>query len=436
MQPASEAGRPLALSELSRRRPGLKRWLHGLTMLPNLRLTRRRGPTLGWKLKLRWKPPARVELRWPKWSTIWHFVRVAWHFVRVAMHLMRVAFHLARVLAWVLWRIARRVVDWVWDNLRAFVLDSYDSLRSQGSRILREEPGIDEARDARSVAVFVQFSTDGTISEMVRRQVVAYRELGFAVALVSNSPAFPEASWQAARQVASLVVWRRNEGLDFGAWKDLTPMVLARWPQAEELMLVNDSVLGPIRSLAPVLDAMRAEGPGVFGLLESQQGGPHLQSWLTLVRGSAAVGDVADFLRRLKLSRSKWKIIQRGELRLARRMQAAGHRVAAIYGYEQLIRIALADPEERAYLERALPAWFALADPSEYHEILMDRPVNPAHHLWRALTGPAGCPFIKTELVRRNPGKLPEVETWPQLVPPDAPCPVPVIREHLALLGP
>ncbi len=417
MQPAPEAGRPLALNDLSRRRPGLKRWLHGLTMLPNLRRRRR------------WTWPDRVELRWPKWSTIWHFVRVAVHVVRVAV----VA---ARVLAWVAWRIVCRVADWVWDNLRAFVLDTYDSLQPQVSRILREEPGIDEARDARSVAVFVQFSPDGTISEMVRRQVAAYRELGFAVALVSNSPAFPEASWQAARQVASLVVWRRNEGLDFGAWKDLTPMVMERWPQTEELMLVNDSVLGPIRSLAPVVEAMRAEGPGVFGLLESQQGGPHLQSWLTLVRGRPAIIDVADFLRRLKLSRSKWKIIQRGELRLARRMQACGHRVAAVYGYEQLIRIALADPAERAYLERALPAWFAFADPSEYHDILVDRPVNPAHHLWHALSGPAGCPFIKTELVRRNPGKLPDVATWPDLVPPDAPCPVPVIREHLALIGP
>ena len=386
-------------------------------MLPNLR----------WKRRWRW--PDRVELRWPKWSTIWHFMRVA-------AHLARAALVLARVLAWVLWRIAWWVVDWAWDNLRALVLDTYDSLRPQVSRILREEPGVDAARDARSVAIFVQFSPDGTISEMVRRQVAAYRELGFAVTVVSNSPAFPEESWQAARQVASLVVWRRNEGLDFGAWKDLTPLVLERWPQAEELLLVNDSVLGPLRPLAPVFKAMRAEGSGVFGLLESLQGGPHLQSWFTLVRGGAAIVDVAGFLQRLKLSRSKWKIIQRGELRLARQMQAAGHRVASLYGYEKLISIALADPDERAYLERALPAWFAMADPSEYHDILVNRPVNPAHHLWHALTGSASCPFIKTELVRRNPGELPDVATWPDLVSAAAPCPVPVIRQHLELLGP
>jgi hypothetical protein len=405
------------MSDLSRHRPGLRRLLHGLTMLPTLRLN------------ISWQRPARVELRWPKWSTIWHSMRVAKHLLRAAMRIMR-------VMAWVAWRIVRRLSDWLWDNLTSSVLDTYDALRPQVGRIIRAEPGLDEARAARAVAVFVQFSGDGSISDMVRQQVEAYRSLGFAVALVSNSPAFPEASWQAARAAASFVVWRRNEGLDFGAWKDLVPLVLKRWPEAEELLLVNDSVLGPIRSLAPVVENMRTEGPGVFGMIESLQGGPHLQSWFTLVRGRAAIADVTDFLRRLKLSRSKWKIIQRGELRLARRMQAAGHRVAAWQGYEDLIHIALADPAERAYLESALPTWLAMADPADYHDILMRRPVNPAHHLWHALTGPAGCPFIKTELVRRNPGRLPGVESWPTLVPADAPCSVPTMRAHLALLGP
>jgi hypothetical protein len=202
------------------------------------------------------------------------------------------------------------------------------------------------------------------------------------------------------------------------------------------LLLVNDSVLGPIRPLEPVVDAMREAGPGMFGLLESLQGGPHLQSWFTLARGQAAIADLARFLAQLRLSRSKWITIQRGELRLARAMRAAGHRVAAWHGYSDLVRTALADPVERAYLARALPASFAASDPAQQEAILTERPLNPAHHLWRVLSGPAGCPFIKTELVRRNPGQLPDVETWPDLVPPDSPCPVPMLQAHLAALGP
>lgn len=336
----------------------------------------------------------------------------------------------------ILLRILRRIGAFAYDYTVVTLLDAVDRRRAAPPPILRMEPGEDPAPDARAVAVFVQFSPDGAISAMVRRQVETYRALGFAVVLVSNSPAFPEAAWQAARGVAALVVHRRNGGLDFGAWKDLVPMALARWPAAEELLLVNDSVLGPIRPLAPVVDAMRAEGPGVFGLLESLQGGPHLQSWFTLVRGRAAIADLARFLAALRLSRSKWKIIQRGELRLARTMRAAGHRVAATHRYEDLLRVALADPVESDYLARLLPGWLAGADAARRQAILVQRPLNPAHHLWRVLSGPAGCPFIKTELVRRNPGRLPAVEAWPALVPADAPCPVPMLRAHLDALGP
>ncbi|CAH0194221.1 hypothetical protein [Roseomonas sp. CECT 9278] len=333
-------------------------------------------------------------------------------------------------------RILHRVGSLVYDHTVVSVLDALDARRERADPILRMEPGDYPALDARSIALLVQFSPDGSLSTMVRHQIETYRELGFAVVLVSNSPAFPEPAWHAARQAAALVVHRRNEGLDFGAWKDLLPVALARWPAAEEVLLVNDSVLGPIRPVAPIINAVRAAGPGVFGLLESLQGGPHLQSWFTLVRGRPAITDLAACLATFRLSRSKWKIVQRGELRLARTMRAAGHRVAAWYRYEDLLQAALADPAEHAYLVRALPALLDGADPARQQAILAAWPLNPAHHLWRVLTGPAGCPFIKTELVRRNPGRLPEVETWPELVPADSPCPVPMLRAHLAMLGP
>lgn len=380
------------LSDLRTTEPGLRRWLHGILALPPARR-------------------ARTGVFGTTRQAIGYVARIAY-------------------------RMARRLVEWSWDNASTYVLDTLDGLRARPEPILRQEPGESPALESRSVALFVQFSPDGTLTDMVKRQLEIYRDLGFATVLVSNSPAFPEESWQEARRRAALVVHRRNSGLDFGAWKDLLPVALARWPQADEVLIVNDSVLGPIRPLGPVLAAMRAAGPGFFGLLESIQGGPHLQSWFTLARGRKAVDDLAAFMAGLRLSRSKWKIIQRGELRMARSMRRAGNRVAAVHGYEALVDLGLTDPQQRAYLERALPLWFAGADEAAVRARLFTRPVNPSHHFWRILAGPAGCPFIKTELVRRNPGRLPEVETWPDLVPADAPCPVEMLKAHLAVLGP
>lgn len=333
-------------------------------------------------------------------------------------------------------RFARRAGELAVDQAKAFVLDRLDARRPQSDPILRIEDGADPMPGARAVAVFVQYSRDGALTAMVRRQLATYRELGFAVVLVSNSPVFPEDSWQAARGIAALVIHRRNSGLDFGAWKDLVPVARARWPEADDLLLANDSVLGPIRPVQPYLDAMRAGGPGFYGMLESIQGGPHMQSWFLLAHGPKAVADLTGFLAAMRLSRSKWTIVQRGELRLARAMREAGNRVAAMFGYARLVDIALGVPAERAYLDRALPGLLEGDDRDALRALLMDRPLNPSQHLWRVLSGPAGCPFIKTELVRRNPGQLPEVENWPALVPPDSPCTVEELKAHLVALGP
>ena len=333
------------------------------------------------------------------------------------------------------WRLLMRVVERIREN-SIVLLDAIEERRRQPDPIIRQEPGDDAALDSRSVAIFIQFSPDGRLTAMVQRQLEIYRDCGFATVLVSNSPAFPDDAWQEARQRAALVVHRRNSGLDFGAWKDLLPVALARWPQMDELLLVNDSVLGPIRPLAPVLSAMREAGPGYFGLLESCQVVPHLQSWFTLARGRKAIADLADFLARLRLSRSKNKIIERGELRLAHSMLSAGNRVAAVYGYDALVELALSDMEQRAYLERAASPWFEGADDAAVRARFAAHPVNPSHTLWRVLAGPAECPFIKTELVRRNPTNLPEVGRWSELVPADAPCNAEVLKAHLAAMGP
>jgi hypothetical protein len=43
-----------------------------------------------------------------------------------------------------------------------------------------------------------------------------------------------------------------------------------------------------------------------------------------------------------------------------------------------------------------------------------------------------GLPWFKTELIRRNPGRLPGVEGWEALAPPREAA---LIRDHLALMG-
>ncbi|WP_428488840.1 rhamnan synthesis F family protein [Rhodopila sp.] len=298
---------------------------------------------------------------------------------------------------------------------------------------LRMQDGIDLAPDATRIALYVHYSATGQVSEMVRCQLGLLRQFGVAIVFITMSENIPEADWRAVRQLCALVVQRENFGRDFGAWHDLMPEVRRRWPQPQELMLANDSVLGPIYPLAPVIEAMRSGGEGLFGLTESLQGGPHLQSYLLLARGAAVVRDLMDFLQNLRVSHSKWLLVQRGEIRLARWMRRRGHRVAAVFGYDRLAEAAVADPAER---RRLMGSSTKLRDldrlpAEEASALLHEWPLNPTQHLWHVLATKFGDPFVKTELVLRNPGRLPGVETWPAVVPADSPCPLPMLQAHL-----
>jgi hypothetical protein len=313
-----------------------------------------------------------------------------------------------------------------------------DALRSTRpiAAPLRIEDGVLPALMATRVALYVHYSATGEISRMVRYQLGLLRQFGCTIVFISMAARIPEEDWEAARRLCALVVHRENFGRDFGAWHDLMPEVRRRWPHPDELILANDSVLGPIHPLSPVIEAMRAGGEGLFGLTESLQGGPHLQSYLLLARGRSAVSDLMDFLQKLYVSHSKWLLVQMGEIRLSRWMRRRGHRVAAVFGYDRLVRAAVAD---RAELRRLSGSHAKLRDldrlpADEAAALLHEWPLNPTQHLWHVLATNFSDPFVKTELVLRNPGRLPEVEDWRTVVPPDSPCPLPILQAHLATM--
>jgi len=299
------------------------------------------------------------------------------------------------------------------------------------SGILRIADGAQAQLGARQVALYAHYCASGRVSSMVLRQLRAYAAAGFAVVFVTMSPEISAADWAAVAQTTALLVHRRNHGLDFGAWRELSGVLAERWPDADELLLVNDSVLGPIRPLEPVFAALRSGGEGLFGLTDSCQGGAHLQSYFLLGRGRATVAEMLAFLRAAPISTSKWLMVQRCEMGLSRHMHASGHRVAALYGYHRLIAAINAHPAEG--LAHLVPE--ASRRPAR-DPILPDRPLNPVHHLWRPLVSLLGFPFLKIELVRRNPGRLPHIGSWTTLVGPDSPCPAAMLATHLAEIGP
>jgi hypothetical protein len=310
------------------------------------------------------------------------------------------------------------------------------SLRRDRTCLLRIEPGVRPGADATQIALYVHYSYTGHVSEMVRYQLTLLGQSGFSIVFISMAERIPDPDWQAVRHLAALVVQRQNFGLDFGAWRDIMPEIRRRWPVLQEMLLMNDSVLGPIYPMEPLIQAMRNGGDGLFGLTDSLQGRPHLQSYLLLAHGAPVVEDLMRFLQNLYISHSKWLLVRMGEVRLSQWMRRRGHYVAALFGYQRLVEVIVADSEERRRLQwvyKRLQNLDQLSTDAAI-SVLHHWPLNPTHHLWRVLVTRFDFPFLKTELIRRNPARLPGVAEWRTVVPSTSPCPLPVIEAHLANL--
>jgi hypothetical protein len=332
-------------------------------------------------------------------------------------------------------RFAGRVLEVGAEVAWAQVRDAAANRRDD-SQVLRHERGHATLVSAgRRVALYAHYAPSGRISPMVREQLAAYRDQGFDVVLVTNSGSVDETSWNDAAEHCWWMVRRRNMGFDFGAWQDAAALLLGGKTPPDELLLVNDSVLGPIHPLGPLLTRARTMGKGAIGLTESHQGGVHLQSYFVLALGRAATEGMLAFLAGLSLSRGKWLMVQRGEFGLTRHLLHGGHRVSALFGYAQTLDAILACPAERRYLAALIPqADGSDETPERLRQRFLRWPLNPTHHLWRGLPRCLDFPFLKTALIRNNPGRLPGIGEWPSLVGPDAAGSADLMREHLARL--
>ncbi len=270
-----------------------------------------------------------------------------------------------------------------------------------------------------SVALFLHWSPTGRVSSMVRNQCALWARQGFSIVFITNS-AVPVADWDAVGEHAVLLIRRPNRGLDFGAWRDAWPIVKERLGVPRELLLANDSVLGPIRPIEPIVDAWRGAGDGLFGMTESVAPRPHLQSYLLLARGERAVASVGAHLGRFRDSRSKWRIVQTGEVALTPQALADGNVCGCLFDYATIR--SMIDPATRM----ALGPRFSAAAPDRHF------PLNPTIHLWRPLVEQMGFPYLKREVLRRMPDPLSRKAAWRDLVSGSDAL---LIEDHYRIMG-
>lgn len=310
---------------------------------------------------------------------------------------------------------------------------------SYGFSFFRKESYIRERWDghlplagARRVAVFVHYDRQGVVHDFVEHYVRQLHDLGFAIIFVSNAPCLPQV--ERLKDLCALVIRRDNIGYDFGAYKE----GIAAIPDltgVDTLLLANDSVYGPLYHLAGLLERMDPEDADVWGASDSWELSFHLQSYFLLFHRSALANPAfTAFWERVRYVQSKMWIVRKYEVGLTRALRRAGLHCRAAFPYRQaaaalveavvdgnIIGDALQDPVRKRFIQQV------------FQTINSGVPVNGTHFFWDYLIAQMEFPFIKRDLLQKNPARIPLLNYWERVIKNSTDYDTDLILRHLEL---
>jgi lipopolysaccharide biosynthesis protein len=287
--------------------------------------------------------------------------------------------------------------------------------------IVERHTGDGELAGAQRVAVFVHYDRRGRVHDYALYYLNCLRSAGFQVVFVSNAPRLPDEALAKLQPLCALILRRKNIGYDFAAYKDAIDAI-GEVAGREELLLVNDSVYGPFEDLGVVLSRCDGERAAVWGVTDNWFRRFHLQSYFLLFKRQALESDAfARFWSSVRYIQSKRWIIEKYEIGLTQAMIRANLRCAALYPYRHVaeaLSAAVATLREEEADEKPRKPMTAQQQyaVSMSNAIEHGQPLNSTHHLWDCLVGELRCPFLKRELLERNPMGVPAVQRWESLL--------------------
>ena len=269
----------------------------------------------------------------------------------------------------------------------------------------------------RKVAVFVHYDAAGEVQPYLLPYLQALHERGFDTVFVSNSGKLTKPARALLEPLCAAILVRRNIGYDFGAMRDGLDYVDAKPEGTDMLLVLNDSVYGPLCDMTPLLEAIDFTKADVWGATESYQNRYHLQSYF-IAAGPAALASKAwkGFWKSVRPVRNKLWVILNYEVGMTRTMLKFGLRCAAVVPYKSLIARLDATPLVRRDADEPKDTDpFVINRKTHLTHVLFSAshrvPLNPTAELWRQLME-IRFPFIKRELLRDNPARVIDLADW------------------------
>jgi lipopolysaccharide biosynthesis protein len=263
-----------------------------------------------------------------------------------------------------------------------------------------------------SLCLYAHYDPQNRVDPYVFFHLRALSQAGFDIVFSSTCSTLRAVDYQALLHLCRTIITRTNRSIDFGSWKTAFDLS-SDWSQYKFLLFTNDSVFGPMTDLGLVLGRLYSSPADLWGMTDSYQYSHHLQSYFLLFKiNDRTKVFLRSFWNGFVFLKYKKHIILEYELGYSAQASKAGLLWKPLCDYGDMAR----HFEPYDWNQEALPVNLR----------------NPSHAFWKTLIFHGGCPYIKRELLLKNPSQIPTVHEWKEVVqrvtedyPPD------LIQEYL-----
>lgn len=250
----------------------------------------------------------------------------------------------------------------------------------------------------RLVTVFAHYDEKDTVDEACQFYLAELKNISKTIIFVSTAK-LSQAEQQKALVSCDQVICRPNIGLDFCSYKlGIEQIELNLF---DSLLLANDSVYGPLYPLSEILNAFYTSDADVYGATLNFDPQPHIQSFFILFNKKALLHPQFQlFWGNVQPIENKKELILKYEIGLSIALSNSGLMTKAFYEkrYSRLWQIILmVVNSQKGYKLWRLKMSLLKA--------LKGKPLgfNPLHFLAWKLIKRHRVPFIKKELIDKNP---------------------------------
>lgn len=243
-----------------------------------------------------------------------------------------------------------------------------------------------------TVTIFSHFDADNEIKEDVQYYLGALSKISDII-FVSTAELLSDEALEIIKPLCKEIIIKKNIGYDFGAWKTGLNTLSDELESYDRLILCNDSVYGPLFDLVPIMEQMKTYD--VWAMTDNYEIEYHLQSYFMVYSKQAFTHTIfTDFWDHFKIYHDKQALIEKNEI---------------VFSQE--------------WIDSELST-------SAYYSCKEKNYTNVLQYHWDNLISQYHFPFIKKELLKRNPLHIP-IDNWESIVHQKSTYPTDLIKNQL-----